>query len=172
VKLRELLAQFVSAREKLEAFNIRDSGDYAEVLIAKALGGSRNVSGVERGFDVLTAEHGRVEVRSRTLPRDGRRETRVRIPSSSCRAASSRPATFATMPRPTLVSARPARRSTATAVTARPTAERITSSRAPSVSVFPAHSGTNACAHRRGRWFARWRSSTKTSLPRTNTLTP
>ncbi len=79
MKLRELLAQFVSAREKLEAFNIRDSGDYAEVLIAKALGGSRNVSGVKRGFDVLTAEHGRVEVRSRTLPRDGRRETRVRI---------------------------------------------------------------------------------------------
>lgn len=79
MQLRDLLTQFVVAREELERYGIRDSGDYAEVLVAKALRGSRNSSGVERGFDLLTPEYGRVEVRSRILPRDGRRETRIRV---------------------------------------------------------------------------------------------
>lgn len=79
MNLRELLGQFVAARERLEDYGIRDSGDYAEVLVAKALRGTRNSSGVERGFDVSAPDYGRVEVRSRTLPRDGRRETRIRV---------------------------------------------------------------------------------------------
>lgn len=61
---------------------VRDTGDYAEVLIAEALNACRNVSGVTKGFDVLCETRGRIEVRSRTIPRDGRKEDRLEIPQS------------------------------------------------------------------------------------------
>jgi hypothetical protein len=80
MSLRECLVQFVTAREMLKPFGVRDTGDYAEILVAKALDGTRNISGVERGYDVVTPGYGRVEVRSRTLPGDGRNETRIRVP--------------------------------------------------------------------------------------------
>jgi hypothetical protein len=74
------MKQFSQAREQLEKFGIRDSGDYAEVLVAKALGAARNTRGVQKGCDLLCAKLGRIEVRSRTLPRDGRNETRLEVP--------------------------------------------------------------------------------------------
>lgn len=80
MSITALMRQFVKARECLEVFGIRDTGDYAEVLVAKALNATRNPSGVKKGFDILCSTHGKVEVRSRTLPRDGRKETRLAIP--------------------------------------------------------------------------------------------
>jgi hypothetical protein len=74
------MKQFSQAREQLEKFGIRDSGDYAEVLAARALGVTRNESGVQKGYDLYCPKLGRIEVRSRTLPRDGRKETRLEVP--------------------------------------------------------------------------------------------
>lgn len=75
-----LIAEFARAREALEQHGVRDSGGYAELLVAAALGAQRNVSGVQKGYDVLCNERGKIEVRSRTLPRDGRGEDRLEIP--------------------------------------------------------------------------------------------
>lgn len=75
-----LFSEFARAREALERHGVRDSGGYAELLVAAALGARRNLSGVEKGFDVLCEERGKIEVRSRTLPRDGRNEDRLEIP--------------------------------------------------------------------------------------------
>ena len=71
-----------SAREALEGHDVRDTGDYAEVLVAEALKAWRNTSGVMKGFDVLCDARGKIEVRSRTLPRDGRNEDRLEIPEA------------------------------------------------------------------------------------------
>lgn len=78
--LTDLIKQFASAREALERHAVRDTGDYAEVLVAEALKACRNTSGVTKGFDVLCATRGKIEARSRTLPRDGRNEDRLEIP--------------------------------------------------------------------------------------------
>jgi len=78
--ITELMRQFVKAREQLEAHGVRDTGQYAELLVCSALSAERNRSGVEKGFDIRCSANGRVEVRSRTLPRDGRNETRLEIP--------------------------------------------------------------------------------------------
>lgn len=80
--LTDLMKQFASAREALENHAVRDTGDYAEVLVAEALKANRNTSGVMKGFDVLCDTRGKIEVRSRTLPRDGRNEDRLEIPQA------------------------------------------------------------------------------------------
>lgn len=80
--LTDLMKQFASAREALERYAVRDTGDYAEVLVAEALMAYRNTSGVMKGFDVFCDTRGKIEVRSRTLPRDGRNEDRLEIPQS------------------------------------------------------------------------------------------
>ena len=80
--LTDLMKQFASAREALEKHSVRDTGDYAEVLVAEALSACRNTSGVTKGFDVLCDNRGKIEVRSRTLPRDGRNEDRLEIPEA------------------------------------------------------------------------------------------
>lgn len=36
---------------------------------------------MEKGYDLICSKLGRIEVRSRTLPRSGRKETRIEIPS-------------------------------------------------------------------------------------------
>lgn len=74
------MKQFAQVREQLEQFGIRDTGGYAEVLVAKAIGAARNENSVKKGYDLLCHKHGKIEVRSRTLPRDGRDETRLEIP--------------------------------------------------------------------------------------------
>ena len=80
--LTDLMKQFAAAREALELHAVRDTGDYAEVLVAEALKAHRNTSGVIKGFDVFCDIRGKIEVRSRTLPRDGRNEDRLEIPQA------------------------------------------------------------------------------------------
>jgi hypothetical protein len=58
---------------------IRSVSDYAEQIVADALGGMRQSSGVNQGFDVMTPKHGRVEVKFRQLPGDGRIEERCAL---------------------------------------------------------------------------------------------
>lgn len=50
------------------------------MLVEKALCGKRHRSGVHKGSDLLADGYGRVEVRSRTLPLDGRNEDRLNLP--------------------------------------------------------------------------------------------
>lgn len=74
--------QLSQTREVLREYGIRDAADYAEVLVAEALGGEREQSGVTRGFDVLAPRYRRIEVKCRQLPLDGRSEERVAIGNS------------------------------------------------------------------------------------------
>ena len=73
------MKQLAALRERLRVFGIRDASDYAEVLIAEALAGQRIASRVNKGHDVLAAAYGRVEVKCRQLPPDGRIEERVQV---------------------------------------------------------------------------------------------
>ena len=59
-----------------------EAGSYAEILIANALKSQRLTNGVNKGYDILSDKWGRVEVKSRRLPFDGRAETRVSIQKS------------------------------------------------------------------------------------------
>ena len=81
MSIRELLNELASVRRKLSEYGIRDESGYAEMLVAEALNGKRHSSGVEKGSDLLAPEFGRVEVRSRTLPLDGRNEARLNLPA-------------------------------------------------------------------------------------------
>lgn len=80
MEVTKLIRDFQSIRETLESHGIRDTGGYAELLVAQALGATRNTSGVQKGFDISCQKRGKIEVRSRTLPRDGRNEDRIEIP--------------------------------------------------------------------------------------------
>lgn len=71
------MTQLAVVRSRLAEYRIRGASDYAEVLVAEAIGGERMQSGVNQGFDVTSDEYGRVEVKCRRLPPDGRREERV-----------------------------------------------------------------------------------------------
>lgn len=73
------MGQLAVLRERLREFGIRDASDYAEVLVAEALAGKRLRSRVNQGHDVLAKRYGRVEVKCRQLPADGRIEERVAL---------------------------------------------------------------------------------------------
>ena len=73
------MKQLAETRDYLAESGIRDTADYAEVLVAEALGAERTQSGVNQGYDVLSPQYGRVEVKHRVLPTDGRQEERVDI---------------------------------------------------------------------------------------------
>jgi hypothetical protein len=73
------MQQLAAVRKRLREFGIRDAWDYAEVLVAEALGGQRLASRINKGHDVLAKRYGRIEVKSRQLPPDGRVEERVAI---------------------------------------------------------------------------------------------
>lgn len=75
----ELMRQLAEIRKQLSHFHIRDAADYAEALVAEALEGERLANKVNQGHDVLTKQFGRVEVKCRQLPSDGRIEERVEI---------------------------------------------------------------------------------------------
>ena len=79
ISRRDLMRQLAAVRERLREFGIRDASDYAEVLVAEALAGQRSTSRVNKGHDVLAELYGRVEVKCRQLPPDGRIEERVEI---------------------------------------------------------------------------------------------
>ena len=74
------MKQFCKARARLAKYGIRDEGGYAELLVAKALCAKRNASGVQKGYDLICKKRGKIEVRCRVLPRDGRNEDRLVIP--------------------------------------------------------------------------------------------
>jgi hypothetical protein len=57
-----------------------DDGAYAELLFVAAMGGVRNADSTAKGNDVIHPDFGRIEVRSRRLPFDGRQETRAALP--------------------------------------------------------------------------------------------
>lgn len=78
--IKVLMQELAAVREKLATHNIRDESGYAELLVAHALGAIRNSSGVTRGYDIICKYRGKIEVRSRTLPFDGRAEARIEIP--------------------------------------------------------------------------------------------
>jgi hypothetical protein len=73
------MRQLAAVRESLRVYGIRDASDYAEVLVAEALEGQRLASRVAKGHDVLAGLYGRVEVKCRQLPPDGRIEERVEV---------------------------------------------------------------------------------------------
>src|SRR5437763_17111350 len=75
----ELMAALARVREQLREFGIRDAADYAEVLVAEAISGLRGERKVTKWFDVLAPLYGKVEVKCRQLPSDGRLEERVEI---------------------------------------------------------------------------------------------
>lgn len=79
---RELMRELASIRDRLREFGIRDAADYAEVLVAEALAGQRLTSRVNKGHDVTAEHYGRVEVKCRQLPPDGRIEERVEVGAS------------------------------------------------------------------------------------------
>ncbi len=73
------MAKLATLRESLREYGIRDASDYAEVLVAEALNGMREISRVIKGFDIQASRYGRIEVKCRQLPPDGRLEERVEV---------------------------------------------------------------------------------------------
>jgi hypothetical protein len=71
-RVRALLQTIESLRE----YDIQTLADYAEFLFAKALRGERHRRG-HKGCDVTCDAYGRVQVKHRLLPRDGRIEERL-----------------------------------------------------------------------------------------------
>jgi hypothetical protein len=76
---RELMQQLAALRSELREFGIRDASDYAEVLVAEALKGQRLASRINKGHDVVAENYGRIEIKCRQLPVDGRIEERVKV---------------------------------------------------------------------------------------------
>lgn len=58
---------------------IRSVSDYAEQIVADALGGARVANAGNQGYDVMAPYYGRVEVKFRQLPSDGRIEERCAL---------------------------------------------------------------------------------------------
>lgn len=77
-----LMQQLGLIRAALRKYGIRAASDYAEVLVAEALQGKRVLSRVTKGHDVTSPVYGRVEVKCRQLPADGRMEERVEVSPS------------------------------------------------------------------------------------------
>lgn len=80
MNIRPILVELAQIRRKLAEFGISNEAGYAELLVAEALGGKRHDNGVEQGSDLEAPGYGLVEVRSRTLPLDGRNEARLNLP--------------------------------------------------------------------------------------------
>ena len=78
----DLMQRLADLRQALREYGIRDASDYAEALIAEAVEGERQRSRITKGFDVLAPRFGRIEVKCRQLPLDGRLEERVAITSA------------------------------------------------------------------------------------------
>lgn len=74
---QQLMIRLAEVQSLLAEYSIHGAPGYAEVLVAEALGGHRESNGVNQGFDVMAPIYGRIEVKCRQLPLDGRREDRV-----------------------------------------------------------------------------------------------
>jgi len=79
---QELMTQLALVRSRLANRGIRQVSDYAELLVAEALQGSRQQNGQTAGYDLHAPRYGRIEVKSRRLPSGGRREERVSLDDS------------------------------------------------------------------------------------------
>lgn len=79
---RDVMTQLAIVLQRLSAYGIRNAADYAEILVAEAVGGQRIANLVHQGHDVVSPKHGRVEVKHRRLPPDGRIEERVELKPS------------------------------------------------------------------------------------------
>ena len=66
-------------RSLINDHGIRGVSDYAEQIVAEALGGHRRTESNSKGFDVIAPNFGRIEVKFRQLPKDGRMEERVAL---------------------------------------------------------------------------------------------
>jgi hypothetical protein len=75
-ELHELLSELAAKHR------IRSASDYAEQLVAEALHGTREKNAVTKGYDLTAPGLGRVEVKFRRLPNDGRIEERVALGSA------------------------------------------------------------------------------------------
>jgi hypothetical protein len=78
----DLMQQLAALRDSLRPLGIRDASDYAEVLVAEALRGKRVDNRITKGHDVQAEPYGRIEVKCRQLPTDGRIEERVDVRAS------------------------------------------------------------------------------------------
>jgi hypothetical protein len=74
-----LIREYAKLSDQLRTHGVRTISDYAEILVAEALGGQRVASGVNRGYDVEAPGFGRIEVKYRQMPPDGRVEQRVQL---------------------------------------------------------------------------------------------
>ena len=76
ISLRQLVLNLLQAYEALQPYGICSLSDFAEFLFERALLGTRERRG-KKGFDVLAPMYGRVQVKYRQLPSDGRIEQRL-----------------------------------------------------------------------------------------------
>jgi hypothetical protein len=82
-ELRRLLNEYLTALERLRPYAIESIADYAEYLFEQALGGKRVRRGV-KGHDVVVEGVGRIQVKERRLPTDGRVEERLHLRNMTC----------------------------------------------------------------------------------------
>jgi hypothetical protein len=78
LELRRLLSEYVASLEALRPYGIENLCDYAEYAFEKALDGRRE-SRNKKGHDVICTQYGRVQVKERRLPADGRVEERLHL---------------------------------------------------------------------------------------------
>ena len=81
-ELRELLRAYLTSLERLRPYGIESLSDYAEYAFEQALQGKRVARG-KKGHDVLLPRLGRVQVKERRLPADGRLEERLHLRNCS-----------------------------------------------------------------------------------------
>jgi hypothetical protein len=82
-ELRQLLSDYLTSLDRLRPYSIESISDYAEYLFEHALGGKRVGRG-SKGQDVLVPNVGRVQVKQRRLPSDGRIEERLHLRNVTC----------------------------------------------------------------------------------------
>ncbi len=77
-EIRALLNAYLTALDGLRPYGIESISDFAEYVFERALQGKRAGRG-SKGHDVLVPKVGRVQVKERRLPSDGRIEERLHL---------------------------------------------------------------------------------------------
>ena len=86
IGLSSLLSRYIAVLRELRPYGIESPADVAEYLFEQALGGKRTKRGKKR-HDIVVNKLGRVQVKARCLPSDGRKERRLHLGNmnrSSC----------------------------------------------------------------------------------------
>jgi hypothetical protein len=60
---QQLMSKLSKLLNQLASHGIHDTSDYAEVLVAEALKAERVQNSINQGFDLISSEYGRVEVK-------------------------------------------------------------------------------------------------------------